>query len=182
MAYSVGTITIPARLQDGREKKKGAGEKGMFPPPLRRGASWGTLRPHSRKPIVGGRLLEHLPKVRMMCVEKTTYTHNTLFPARRASCRDRTDDLPLTRRPLWPSELKRHNPNVHKQCCEQMTSIPVVPEWSIRAEAGAARSTPVLGHRPGRCIRRPLKSACRPRRLKASCLPLPPGRRPIRWT
>ena len=25
----------------------------------------------------------------------------------RASCRDRTDDLPLTRRPLWPSELKR---------------------------------------------------------------------------
>ncbi len=40
----------------------------------------------------------------------------------RASCRDRTDDLPLTRRPLWPSELRRHwTATVEKSRKEAMT-------------------------------------------------------------
>ena len=40
----------------------------------------------------------------------------------RASCRDRTDDLPLTRRLLWPSELRRHwTATVEKSRKEAMT-------------------------------------------------------------
>ena len=34
---------------------------------------WGTSRPLCQKSQVGGRLLEHLPKVRIICVEKSTY-------------------------------------------------------------------------------------------------------------
>ena len=34
----------------------------------------------------------------------------------RASCQSRTDDLPLTRRPLWPTELRRHTNSSQDDC------------------------------------------------------------------
>lgn len=34
----------------------------------------------------------------------------------RASCQSRTDDLPLTRRPLWPTELRRHTDSSQNDC------------------------------------------------------------------
>lgn len=51
-----------------------------------------------------------------------------------ASCRDRTDDLPLTRRPLWPSELRRPWPFLcHQQTTEgtiaQLTTWALPTRW-----------------------------------------------------
>ena len=66
----------------------------------------------------------------------------------RASCRDRTDDLPLTRRPLWPSELRRHVLFCYENnrgTMNSITSASTAVNLALRVET---RRLPVRGYSP----------------------------------
>ena len=97
-----------------RIKEKGGGREGDVPAPLYRRELVGGRSVRSQKPIVGGgRPLDNLLRGKIStqtdaCLYKALYDVRSVL---RASCRDRTDDLPLTRRPLWPSELRRRVPS-----------------------------------------------------------------------
>ena len=88
---------------------------------------------------MGGRLLTlHKRSLRPSLI-LPRYAHNPPQRRRpRASCRDRTDDLPLTRRPLWPSELRRRSVTIShgripyaRVSVGREFSIPVIEECAI---------------------------------------------------
>ena len=103
----------------GISKRKRGQERRGCPAPYIGRDRLGDASPDFQKPQVGGRLLDYLPMVRIIPERNRV----------RASCRDRTDDLPLTRRPLWPSELRRRNVRStstaeHSRCPESLANRP----------------------------------------------------------
>ena len=88
-------------------KRKGGRREGDVPAPLKVKLVGGRSTFVLPRVIVGGKALGLLTRSKTQ--RGATIMAQQYCTTFRASCRDRTDDLPLTRRPLWPSELRRRS-------------------------------------------------------------------------